>query len=561
MGALVRMEVYVGKSFNAVAKKTITSKKKLLVPQPATPATEKRSEGLTEVEWGSLTGLPVDGTMLDEGVVYVRLIEGSWVGEDKCLGTASILLCEMARHEDVEEDSLRHGRSVELFGSNRQDVSQPGQEWLAGVGQASVRIVMVVRAADSAQGLLDQGRDAVNRREFVQGIRLFETAKERFLALHNTRMASQALDLIAEAERRRMLTVPIVTRRLALLQKHLALPVMPEAPRTSSLFLGENQSRDGGDDAAAGHAQLDSREGPQWPDNVCLVDFERSGMRGWSEGGTAGDEGSQSWLEEAADLIMDKRAFKRRMRGMARHLTLTDAEKALALLPPPLAAAMDQVTVDLIAAVDAHMGARNVDDANANVLLNNSNAGEDPLLFELTCQDQLQKNHVSHFTDYDGRVASVEDACQYVFDRPSHERPVYVVEGEAHGVGVSALMSKVTERLNHMMCDRKLPPRIITRFVGATEGSRRLETLLHSIILELRGLILLEGTLGDKFDSKSNSSGLQRLLQQKSPWFAKLRAKVGAIGGLTELCAELRDLAGLASAKKPLVLLIGKEAC
>ena len=171
------------------------------------------------------------------------------------------------------------------------------------------------------------------------------------------------------------------------------------------------------------------------------------------------------------------------------------------------------------------------------------------LLFELKCHERVQRAHVASFTGYE---SVVDDICHYVLDRPSHSRPVFLVEGEAHGVGVSAVMSLVSERLSAMYDDRHIGARIVTRFVGASEGSRYIETLLHGIILELQGLMMLV----DASDKKAHGAGGRPLMQQSSAWYAKLRSKGAIAGGLAELSQELCGLAQLATAKNPIVLVI-----
>jgi len=238
--------------------------------------------------------------------------------------------------------------------------------------------------------------------------------------------------------------------------------------------------------------------------------------------------------------------------------------KALAILPPGLSAATKDVTTQLIATLDAHMDASSATSpapktrGSAGEIARGEGAGQDALLFELQCHDQVRKRHVAHFVAAD---KTVEDVCHYVFDRPSHNRPVYVVEGEARGLGVSAVMANIAERLTAMMAERKLSGRVITRFVGATEGSRHVEPLVHGILLEMQGLMALDASLGDEFDKKGNGPGLARLLQQTQQWFRKLRAQQAVVGGLAELNQDIRNLAELASAKKPLVIIVDALDC
>jgi hypothetical protein len=50
--------------------------------------------------------------------------------------------------------------------------------------------------------------------------------------------------------------------------------------------------------------------------------------------------------------------------------------------------------------------------------------------------------------------------------------------------------------------------------------------------------------------------GVQRLMQQSSAWFRKVRTASANVGGLGDLSQDLRDLAALASESHPLVLLV-----
>ncbi len=336
VGASVRVEVYVGKNAGAEASKAVTSKKKLAASHA--------------VEWGGMTALPVAGDMLDEGVLHVRVLEPRLLGEPACVGTAALALCEAARHQDVEEDPLHHGKWVDLMGAGRGwAVDEQAPEPVAA---ASIRVVLVVRAADSAHARLQRAIDAVNRRHFGEGLREAEAAKARFLALHNTRMAAQALDVIQEAEQRRAVVVPRVMRRLKLLSERLTLPdlrgtLAPDA-RPGSLQAGWAAS------ALAGSGELAEGQGAaemSLPAHACLVSFEEAGAALADDGRRGevdGDEGDgrtgtgmgshergglERLLAESADLIMDKKSFKRRMRGMASHLSLDDAGKARAILP------------------------------------------------------------------------------------------------------------------------------------------------------------------------------------------------------------------------------------
>jgi hypothetical protein len=333
VGATVRVEIYVGKNAGAEASKAVTSKKKLAASHA--------------VEWGGMTALPVAGDMLDEGVLHVRVLEPRLLGEPVCIGTAALALCEAARHEDVEEDPLKHGKWVDLMGAGR--VWAADEQAPEPVATASIRAVLVVRAADSAHARLHRAIDAINRRQFGVGLREAEAAKARFLALHNTRMAAQALDVIEEAEQRRALVVPHVMRRLQLLSERLALPdlrgtLAPDA-RSGSLQAGWAASSlaDSGELAAG---QVGGE--PKMPGHACLVSFEEAGAalavggRRGEVGDGEGDgrmgpgterQGLERLLAESADLIMDKKSFKRRMRGMVNHLSLDDAGKAWAILP------------------------------------------------------------------------------------------------------------------------------------------------------------------------------------------------------------------------------------
>ena len=554
VGTGVEVEVYVGKNIGAEAHKSTLSRKKVVASQDPLLAVSASGAGATTVEWGRLAPLAVDGDMLDEGVVHVRVVEpkfkmGLPVGERKCLGTAAIALCLAARHEDVEEDVLQHGKWVQLLGAGSESNSSNSDEQeREAVPEAALRLVLVVRAGDSGHAHLDRGRDAVNRREFTEGMRLFEAAKDIFLHLHNTRMAAQALELLAETARRRSLTVPLTVRRIAQLQKYLAVPATPPLSQVSlpllhdaPLLLGGGQrDEDAGACSVAAGAALTSV-----PQGVCVAQFAKGGDGDLEVGGGDGV------LEDGADVIMDPHSFKRMMRGMARHLTLDDVGKALAVLPPRLSDATKKVTAQLIATLDAHINASSALLSPVPKARGGGAGGaraeavsQDALLFELRCHEQVRKRHISHVV---GVEKIVEDVCHYVFDRSSHARPVYVVEGEARGVGVSTLMANVAERVAEMLAQRRLPGRVISRFVGATGCSRHVEPLVHGIVLEMLGLTALEKTLGDEFDKKGNGPGLTRLLQQPPQFFRKLRAQQAVIGGLAELSQEFRNLAELAS--------------
>ena len=165
-------------------------------------------------------------------------------------------------------------------------------------------------------------------------------------------MAAQALDVIQEAEQRRAVVVPRVMRRLKLLSERLTLPdlrgtLAPDA-RPGSLQAGWAAS------ALAGSGELAEGQGAaemSLPAHACLVSFEEAGAALADDGRRGevdGDEGDgrtgmgmgshergglERLLAESADLIMDKKSFKRRMRGMANHLSLDDAGKARAILP------------------------------------------------------------------------------------------------------------------------------------------------------------------------------------------------------------------------------------
>ena len=327
VGSWVRVELFVGKNIGAQATKASTSKKKLSAAHA--------------VEWGKMTTLPVEGDMLDEGVLHMRILEPKLLGEPACLGTAAVALCEAARHEDVEEDPLYHGKWVDLQGAGADfTVDEQAPEPVA---TASVRVVLVVRATDSAHAHLDLAIDAVNCRQFGKGLREAEAAKDRFLALRNTRMAAQALDIISEAKQRQSVVMPLVMRRLGLLADRLSLRDLSSlralGARGGSLQLGWAPG-DERREAAAGEEAVDVTV----PENVCLVSFEdveRGGVGGIGEmtGGEGdelvgkGEQSLQRMLEEAADLIMEKKSFKRRMRGMAHHLDLDEVGKARAILP------------------------------------------------------------------------------------------------------------------------------------------------------------------------------------------------------------------------------------
>ena len=73
-----------------------------------------------------------------------RLKMGLAVGEPKCLGTAAVALCMAARHEDVEEDVLQHGKWVPLLGAGSED-AEDAQEREA-VPEAALRYANVHRA-------------------------------------------------------------------------------------------------------------------------------------------------------------------------------------------------------------------------------------------------------------------------------------------------------------------------------------------------------------------------------------------------------------------------------
>ena len=249
------------------------------------------------------------------------------------------------------------------------------------------------------------------------------------------------------------------------------------------------------------------------PEGACRVRFE---------GETDGErDGSGGDLAEVVERVAHRNALKKLPPEVSRQMD--DVAKTLACLPPSLADALEHVTAKLISTIDARMHSDPRDlsaDASGakarpvgrggqggdDKVLSRGGAGEDPMSFEIRSHVQVQERHTAHFV---GGEKLVGDICHFVMDRPEAARPVYVVEGEGHGVGVSALMSRVSQVLVERMREKMLAGRVITRFVGATQQSRYLEPLVHSLVLELRGQMQLSATLGDDLDKHGQVLGFR----------------------------------------------------
>ena len=537
-GTNLRLEVFVARTTGAEAFKAALGKKLVL------------TNGT--IEWSHLTELAVTPELLDEGMLHLRLVEPRLLGEAQCVGTAAVVLCEVARHEDLEVNPAVHQAWTSLLGAGEFDTADGD---IDGDGQeASMCVVMRVSASDSAVARMEKGRLAVNNRQFGTAVRLFQEASAKFLELRNTRMAAEALALIEESKRRQTQTQPQSMRRVELMRRYLALPSLPDHPPSSLSHVEWGGGIDPQEEEAIMAALQNS---------ACVVDFG----------------GGQDWLlEEVADELngTKKHAVLRMPPGEVQALEAVSQTQAM--LPSALATAMDTVTEALIRAIDAQPVSTATPDDSAGT--NSSGRphdgggddgwpawlgpvaaegqvtgcfGEDPLRFELRCHAHQQQRHIVQ--DFSPEK-DVDDVCRYLLEKPSLSRPVFVLEGVGHGVGVSAVMANVVKRLQATSEERKLNLRIITRFIGATASSRHLTPLLHSIALELQGHIQLDAAVRNGHGAHGQGGGLQRLLQQPSPWFARLRAKASVAGGVGELHTQLRDLLALASAATPLVLVL-----
>lgn len=177
----------------------------------------------------------------------------------------------------------------------------------------------------------------------------------------------------------------------------------------------------------------------------------------------------------------------------------------------------------------------------------------DPLKREMTAHRARKDELTNGFV---GQNAIVELVTKYCFDNNSHAAPVFILEGQSHGIGLSSVMAAVSAGVEKILGERSIGALFATRFVGATVRSEDVNTLLHSIILQLECQLALDSTEGEAaWQHQHGVSPWEALHNKSSDWFLHQRRLQQPPAGYGALCARMREIVMLASSKKPLILL------
>jgi hypothetical protein len=443
--------------------------------------------------WRSLTSTPAGTRLVEDGSVGIKLMESRMVGADRCMGDFSVKIKDVARHEDDEEGVERDenaGAWHKILGMEAHKVGDEEQREVIGSGM----LEMTVRSPGSGRELMRSAKAMINHREFVAAIDSLREAIRRFVERSNGRAAAEAKALIEEVEMRRAMSQPCVLRRLAWLRsdvmgekkegKGSAARGGKAASSVAHFFRASSNRVLAYGKGAIGQRQEPVRKGPAMRDNDRGVTFSSVDM-----------PGQDGVSYEEALRVLESEMGRRGGDGDWEQVMM----RAIDSFP-------DQAKVTLRGVTSSML--RSLQQAFSREAAAGSES-LDPLACEIVAHNKTREWHSSRFL---GRTKLVDRLSFYACNNLSSPAHVEFVEGTVSGAGLTALLASVChetgERVKH---------KLIYRSCGATAVSRDMESLMHSIALQLECEESLERS-DDEIEASRPG-----LLQQPASYFAQRR--------------------------------------
>ena len=411
--------------------------------------------------WRSLTSTPAGTRLVEDGSFRVKLMESRMVGADRCIGDFSAKIKNVARHEDDEEGMERDGNAWlwhKILGTEAHKVGDEEEREVIGSGM----LEMTVRSPGSGRELMRSAKAMINHREFVAAIDSLREAIRRFVERSNGKAAAEAKLLIEEVEMRKAMSQPSILRRLAWLRSD----VMGEKKE------GKGSAARGGNTAssvahffrassnrvltygkgAIGQRQEPVQKGPTVQDNDEGVTFSSVDMPG--QDGVSYEEALRVLESEMARCGGDGGWEKVMMR-------------AIDSFPEQAKVTLRGVTSSMLRSLHQAFGRAAA--AGSQSL--------DPLACEIVAHNKTREWHSSRFL---GRAKLVDRLSFYACNNLSSPAHVEFVEGTVSGAGLTALLASVCHETGE-----KVKHKLIYRSCGATAVSCDMESLMHSIALQL----------------------------------------------------------------------------
>ena len=247
--------------------------------------------------------------------------------------------------------------------------------------------------------------------------------------------------------------------------------------------------------------------------------------------------GSDQEVWEAIQVVRDHAVRGGWARGKPR---LSEDELLLSKMPPDVKAGLVQVTAGLKKCLDPFL-------ASPVPFV-------DPLKREMAAHHARRDDLTRGFV---GQNTIVELVTRYCFDGNNRASPVFILEGQDPGNGLSSVMAAASLGVEKILRERSVGALFVTRFIGATVRSENVNALLHSVILQLECQLALATPEGEAaWQHHQGTPPWAAPLDKSSEWYFHQRRQQQPPADYATLCTRMQDVIQLASAKHPLILFL-----